>query len=567
MTGIAIKWLRHFTSNPRDTITVESVETLAASLQAEGQLQELIVRKKSQKLWEVIVGNRRLSAFVLLAERGHVAMDFEARCQVVECDDETALRIALQENMQRADLDPMAEAQAFAVVVAAKGLEETAAFFGFKPAYVRQRLALASLSREVKKAYHGAKIGLAVAEALTTAAPDMQARILQMIERRQFQASGGSLAEAVRAFIARENFPVGNALFDVERSGLEVVSDLFGTVPAYFKDKAEAMRLQLIAVKAVHDGFLDKGYPAERIHHYEGGAPPLGEYGKPSAKDPKCVVLHVGFDGRLTIHDNLLDKAEVTRRAELERSLAATKRKQDKENATAKALSTGSLEDLSPENLKRHAADVSANAWRVALMDSPRIAKMMAIRLLQQQAPDPSLVRLSRHETVHASLRQFLTRADALYSDGYTVKAERTGDTDHSPPVEDVAELDQLTDFQLDQLLAFEVARTTDHGFSKSAYARLNPDIRANWTPDAWFLKRLPRVMLVKVANDIGLEPVPDAKKSFLVELLAARFARGEGPRWLPDLFVASQGGAVSEEGTEYDAGTGEVAEDRVAAE
>jgi ParB/RepB/Spo0J family partition protein len=558
MTLIPIKSLRHFSGNPRDSITQESVETLAASLQSEGQLQNLVVRKKSAKLYEVIVGNRRLSAFILLIERGLLPADHQAECVVIECDDETALRVALQENMQRADLDPMAEAEAFAVIVPNKGLEETAAMFGYKPAYVRQRLALASLSKEVKKAYHGAKIGLSVAEALTSATPDMQVLILKMIDQRQFSTYNGSLADNIRQFIVKENFPVEHALFSVRDSGLEVVSDLFGTTQPYFKDKAEAMRLQQAEVTKIHNDWRAKGYPPERIHSYTGAPPNLQEYGNAGPGDPKCVILHVAFNGKLTVYQDRIDKAEMTRRAEAERAAASAKRKAIKETA----LESGSIEDLSPQNLKRHAEHISALAWSVAVMDNTRIAKMMAIRYLQKCGCTGSIPHMFAHETKHPSIKLFLEREEALYGTPQFVGPDYTNKARH---IEDVKTLDLMSDTQLDQILAFEVARTTDHEFSEQAYARLNPDIRAHWTPDAWFLKRLPRAMLLKVCRDIGLDPAHDAKKSFLVELLASRFARGEGKTWLPDLFV--QHTAVSEEGTDYDPATGEIEEYEAAAE
>lgn len=90
---------------PRKKFSEEALSELMASIREHGMIQPLIVRKVGGK-YELIAGERRFRACVLLRHK-------EAPAIVREATDREALEMALIENLQREDLNPIEEAEAF----------------------------------------------------------------------------------------------------------------------------------------------------------------------------------------------------------------------------------------------------------------------------------------------------------------------------------------------------------------------------------------------------------------------------------------------------------------------
>lgn len=161
-------------ANPRRVIDKGGIESLAASIAADGLLQNLIVRKKGKR-FEIISGERRYRALKLLRERGTLKADHPVPVEVRGVSDGDAVRLATVENTQREALPPIDEAEAFAAMVAAGSeIADIAAKVGISEATVRRRLAIASLCDEAKQAVRDGAIGLSVAEALTLGGHDQQ---------------------------------------------------------------------------------------------------------------------------------------------------------------------------------------------------------------------------------------------------------------------------------------------------------------------------------------------------------------------------------------------------------
>lgn len=95
--------------NPRQPRTVfddTKLEELSRSIQEKGILEPLIVRPREQGVYELIAGERRLRA-AQLAGRSEVPVLFRT------LDERASLEIALIENLQREDLNPVDEARAY----------------------------------------------------------------------------------------------------------------------------------------------------------------------------------------------------------------------------------------------------------------------------------------------------------------------------------------------------------------------------------------------------------------------------------------------------------------------
>ncbi|WP_320188526.1 ParB/RepB/Spo0J family partition protein (plasmid) [Agrobacterium rosae] len=131
--------------NVRKTYKAEGVESLAASILANGVVQNIVVRKASKGRYFVTAGGRRRAALLLLAERGQIAADYAVNAIVKTADEATEL--SLTENVQREEMHPADQYVAFqAMVNEGKAIADIAARFGVTEIIVRRRLALAKVS-------------------------------------------------------------------------------------------------------------------------------------------------------------------------------------------------------------------------------------------------------------------------------------------------------------------------------------------------------------------------------------------------------------------------------------
>ncbi|MCK9228109.1 MAG: ParB/RepB/Spo0J family partition protein [Syntrophorhabdaceae bacterium] len=97
--SIAIDQIVPNPSQPRIRMDDRSIDELAASISEKGILQPILVKNKG-KLYEIIAGERRYRAAILAGLR-------EIPAIIRDVDDREALEIALMENLQREDLNPL----------------------------------------------------------------------------------------------------------------------------------------------------------------------------------------------------------------------------------------------------------------------------------------------------------------------------------------------------------------------------------------------------------------------------------------------------------------------------
>ncbi|MDO5037540.1 MAG: ParB/RepB/Spo0J family partition protein [Tissierellia bacterium] len=164
---------------PRKHFDPESLEELAGSIKEVGVLQPLIVRKKKNS-YLLVAGERRLRAAKL------AGLD-QVPVIVTDLDDKEADKIALIENIQREDLDPLEEAQAYEGLKSAYGYtqEEMARALGKSRPYIANRLRLLNLAEPVKDLLREKKISVSHAKALLAIGdPNQQyAKALEIIKK------------------------------------------------------------------------------------------------------------------------------------------------------------------------------------------------------------------------------------------------------------------------------------------------------------------------------------------------------------------------------------------------
>jgi ParB family chromosome partitioning protein len=141
---IAIKDIVANPYQPRREIDPKHVEELAKSIQSEGLLQPIVVRAKG-KQFELIAGERRLRAFESLKETNVPA-------RIIEASDASSATLALIENLQRENLNPIDEALGYASLVRDFDLtqEAVAERVGKGRASIANTLRLLSLGNEIQ---------------------------------------------------------------------------------------------------------------------------------------------------------------------------------------------------------------------------------------------------------------------------------------------------------------------------------------------------------------------------------------------------------------------------------
>ena len=140
-----IEWMRRGRYQPRKDIDPEKIKELADSIKAQGIIQPIVLRKIEDEHYEIIAGERRWRAAQLAGLQ-------EVPVIVKEIDDRAAMAIALIENIQREDLNPLEEAEALKRLLDEFELthQQIADAIGKSRATVTNLLRLIDLHSEVK---------------------------------------------------------------------------------------------------------------------------------------------------------------------------------------------------------------------------------------------------------------------------------------------------------------------------------------------------------------------------------------------------------------------------------
>lgn len=154
---------------PRSYMDDEALQTLAASIKAQGIMQPILVREIAAERYEIIAGERRWRA-------SQIAGLEEVPVLVREIADEAALAMALIENIQRENLNPLEEAQGVKRLIDEFSMthEQAAEAVGRSRVAVSNLLRLLTLSEPVQALLMHGKIDMGHARALVGLAPAQQ---------------------------------------------------------------------------------------------------------------------------------------------------------------------------------------------------------------------------------------------------------------------------------------------------------------------------------------------------------------------------------------------------------
>lgn len=131
---------------PRKTFDDKSLQELAESIKENGVFQPIIVRKSAVDGYEIIAGERRFRA-------SHLAKKQTIPAIVRDFDEAQMMEVAVLENLQREDLTPLEEAQAYEMLQKNLGLtqEEVSKRLGKSRPYIANYLRLLTLPQKTKR--------------------------------------------------------------------------------------------------------------------------------------------------------------------------------------------------------------------------------------------------------------------------------------------------------------------------------------------------------------------------------------------------------------------------------
>ena len=156
-------------NQPRKRFDEESLQDLADSIRTHGVIQPLTVRRLASGYYQIIAGERRWRAARLAGLQ-------EVPVIVIEADDRKAAELAMIENLQREDLNPMEEAAGFQSLIENYHMtqEEAAQQVGKSRSAVTNALRLLGLTPAVRKLVEENKLSAGHARALVPLSPSLQ---------------------------------------------------------------------------------------------------------------------------------------------------------------------------------------------------------------------------------------------------------------------------------------------------------------------------------------------------------------------------------------------------------
>lgn len=142
---IDVNHINRSTENPRHNFSTDELMSLSASIAEHGVLQPIIVRKLADNNYQIIAGERRWRA----AKAANLAI---IPAIIKHVEDSKALELAIVENIQRADLDPVEEARGYKQLLEHYNYtqEDLAKKLGKSRPYITNMLRLLTLPEEVQ---------------------------------------------------------------------------------------------------------------------------------------------------------------------------------------------------------------------------------------------------------------------------------------------------------------------------------------------------------------------------------------------------------------------------------
>ena len=330
-----MRWLRPAQleaskTNPRKRFGKSELDELADSIASRGLLQNLVVRPHPTKemAYIIVAGERRFRAIKKLVKDKRWPADREIPCLLIVVDESDTRVDAILENIQRVDLTPIEEAEAFKALQDLDAKKWTtaaiAAKVGRTQRFVQQRLALLTkLAEPVRKALASGKINFDTARAMMIATPERQEQMLPQVKRGDY---GYQNAKDIRESAKRGLVPIERAIFDNAKVKLETIEDP-ETGALFFTDSDAFKKQQQKAVEAKVKE-LEKEWAWARFEHYCY----TGNYGQSDDRKNAGVIVTMDYTGEVEIHTGLVERHEKSAASERDERWKAEQAEREEQN-------------------------------------------------------------------------------------------------------------------------------------------------------------------------------------------------------------------------------------------
>lgn len=183
---VPIEFVDRNANNPRRSFDEAELEDLARSINQHGIVQPVVVRPTGQGRFEIIAGERRWRA----AQRAGLV---EIPVLIRDVDDRTALELAIVENVQRSDLNPVDEALGYEQLIAEHGYTQNdlGDIIGKSRSHVANSLRLLKLPEPVRVLVSDGKLSAGHARAIVSTTDPVK-------HAKHIVASGMSVRDAER---------------------------------------------------------------------------------------------------------------------------------------------------------------------------------------------------------------------------------------------------------------------------------------------------------------------------------------------------------------------------------
>ena len=250
--SLPVDVIRRGKHQPRRIVEESALEELAHSVRTRGIVQPIVVRPAGPGRFEIVAGERRWRA----AQMAGLA---DVPAVVRECSDREAAAVALIENIQREDLNPIEEAQGYRTLAGEFGLthQELADAVGRSRSSVSNALRLLDLNDDVRALVEQGELDMGHARALLSLSGAVQSETAAEVVRRGLSAR--ETEKLVRSKVKGESPPERaprNA--DVVRLENELADRLGAKVRIDHKTRGTgSLTIHYTSLEAL-DGILDR---------------------------------------------------------------------------------------------------------------------------------------------------------------------------------------------------------------------------------------------------------------------------------------------------------------------
>lgn len=201
ITMVALANVQPSNYNPRKNFDEASLAELSESIRQQGVLQPIGVRPIENNRFEIVFGERRYRASLMAGLEDIPAV-------VMEISDEVAEEMAVTENLQRKDVTPIEEANAYQKLIDSgrHDVQSLAVQFGKNESYIRTRLKFVSLMPEIAQLLEQDEITISVASEICRYGEDIQKEVYNkhLKEGVQYNSWRGMKASDVARNIERQ---------------------------------------------------------------------------------------------------------------------------------------------------------------------------------------------------------------------------------------------------------------------------------------------------------------------------------------------------------------------------